>query len=156
MENKKTGTVEVIFENEEKINVTDLSGFLYYLKAVHSLVLSIKAPEYREFSLDKLQEAIKNREGFLQEFNKVVFENDKKINLSNLFKKGSSEDDVFIEKIRKESPLEIWFIASTSALVLAFILAGGQIEITIVPPKIKVKMSSLGKAVKEFKNAVKK
>ena len=42
-------------------------------------------------------------------------------------------------KIYKECPLTIWIISILTFLVAAFIICGGEIEISAAPPRIRIR-----------------
>jgi|GEM_PF-4641794 len=75
--------------------------------------------------------------------------------LARLFHIDLKEYDLFIYNIRKDSPLTIWFMGITTILIICFIISGGEIEMSVVPPRIKIKMSSLGEGIKRLKEALK-
>lgn len=74
--------------------------------------------------------------------------------MTGFFKKNLYKDDIFVFKIQKESPFTIWFMGVSTFLVIAFVLCGGEIEISAFPPKIKVKMTSLIEAVINIKKVL--
>ncbi len=74
----------------------------------------------------------------------------------NFFSKDLKERDIFIMKIYKESPLTIWLTGVLTFLVAAFIICGGEIEISAAPPRIRIKMSSLGEGLRKLKEAMRR
>jgi hypothetical protein len=79
-----------------------------------------------------------------------------KIDKDSFFRKNLRDKDVFIAKIYKESPLTIWFMGVSTILVAAFIICGGEIEISTAPPKIRIKMNSIGEGLKKIKEVFEK
>jgi len=71
------------------------------------------------------------------------------------FKSYLKENDIYIAKIKKESPLEVWFVGVTTIVIAAFIFAGGEIDISLTPPRVKIKMGPLGDSIKKIKDAFK-
>jgi len=147
--------IEVVFEEEYKhFRVSELSNFLYYVKIVYTLLMtSPYLLEYKkEISINEVKKiAYKIKEEILSK--KLIFPRYyyKKY---LLFKKNLWDEDVFIVKIHKKSPLTIWFMGVTIFLTVCFALSGGEIEVCAVPPKIKIKMRSLGEGIKKIKEAM--
>lgn len=74
----------------------------------------------------------------------------------NAFKMDLKEDDLYISQIRKESPLIIWFMGVSTVLVLAFIICGGELELSAIPPRIRIKMPSIASGLRQIKELFKK
>lgn len=152
--NKYNDPVEVIFAEEYKsLTIFELSNFLYHFKILYSLLAV--SEEFQRYGEEKEPEKIKYA---AKSIAKIISQSrlyPPYPNRYNLFRKDLKERDVFIAKIYKESPLTIWFIGISTLLVTSLIISGGEIEITIVPPQIKVKMPPIGEGIKRLKEAMK-
>ena len=62
---------------------------------------------------------------------------------------NNRESPLVITKIRKSSPLTIWFEAMATALVAAVIISGGEVDLI----KGKFKVHSLGDGLKKLRDA---
>jgi hypothetical protein len=149
-------SIEVVFiEDREKVlKVSELSEFLYNLKVFYSVAFE-KFGE--KFDVEEHPERIVNiakdiahtlKTGkyfhFLYRYR------------DDFFRKNLRDKDVFIAKICKESPLTIWFMGVSTILVAAFIISGGEIEISTDPPKIRIKMNSIAEGLKKIKKVFEK
>jgi len=156
--NKYNNLIEVIFTEEfEFLRVFELSNFLYHLKIIYSwLTISEEFQECRESR--SYEEIKRNANNIVQ----IVLEKRERrpystfYNYYNFFRKDLKGKDIFIAKIHKESPLTIWFMGISTILVAAFILSGGELEISIAPPRIKIKMGSLGEGIRKLKEVMKR
>lgn len=147
--------IEVIFTEEDKLlKIFELSNFLYHIKVLYSLLATseefLRCGEEREpertINVAKdISQTIYQRGGY-----RTYYER------HNLFRKDLKDKDVFIAKIHKESPLTIWFMGISALLVASFILCGGELEITTIPPRIRIKIPSLGEGIKRLKEAIRK
>lgn len=145
-------SVEIIFTEEHKpIKIFELSNFLYQLKTLYSWLDA--SEEFRIYEEKRKPEEITKDAKILAD---QILQLQKRmyypVRMGYLFRKDLKDKDVFIGKINKESPLTIWFRGISTFLVAAFIICGGELEITTVPPRIKIKMSSLGEGIKRLGN----
>jgi len=147
--------IEVVFIKDEKnLKISELSEFLYNLKVFYSIIFEkfgerINVTEDPHKIVDIARrivsemERVEKREYFF--YTKY-----------NFFRRNLGIKDVFISKIYKESPLTIWFIAVNTILVAALIISGGEIEINFTPPRIRIKIPSIGEGLKKLKEAFKR
>ena len=148
------GQIIVNFETQDRIKVSEFSNFLYYLKVIYSAILKYNL--YEKYNGYKIEEIISNEERIRKELIDIL--KGKMINKSNLFKKDFGEKELFITEITKQSPLIIYFEGIILIIILALILCGGSINITLLSgTKIEIKLDHpIGEGVKLLKNAFKK
>ena len=149
--------IEVVFIEDRKkvLKVSELSEFLYNLKFFYSVAFKEfgekidmeEDPEKIVSAARTIVHRLKTREYFLYFYGYKKY---------NFFRKNLKDKDVFIAKIYKESPLTIWFVGVSTILVAAFIISGGEIEITTLPPKIRIRMPSIVEGLKKIKEIFKK
>jgi len=150
-------SIEVVFiEDREKVlKVSELSEFLYNLKVFYSVAFE-KFGE--KFDVEEHPERIVNIANDIAQRLKTgkYFHFLYRYRKDDFFRKNLGDKDVFIAKIYKESPLTIWFIGVSTILVAAFIISGGEIEISTVPPKIRIRMPSIAEGLEKIKDVFKK
>ncbi|MEA1905150.1 MAG: hypothetical protein U9M97_04645 [Candidatus Hadarchaeota archaeon] len=147
--------IEVIFTEEyEPLRVFELSNFLYNLKVLYSWLAT--SEEFQSYAEKReLEEVISTAKNIAQGIShKEIYPF--YYSRGNLFRKDLTNRDIFIARIYKESPLTIWFMGITTFLVVSLIVSGGEMEISLTPPQIKVKMSSLGEGIKKLKKAIRR
>jgi len=144
--------VKVVFQEEQYLNVFELSNFLYYIKTLYSWM--VKKVEIND-QIGSVQNQVEAAKALVSEFQRVIREIQTSRARVPYFKSYLRENDIYIAKIKKESPLEIWFAGVTTIVIAAFIFAGGEIDISLTPPRVKIKMGSLGDSIKKFKDAFK-
>jgi hypothetical protein len=59
-----------------------------------------------------------------------------------------------IERIQKRSPLEIWFTADITALVVAIIIVGGKLSVSFVGTEVEIQIGTLGEELKSLMGAL--
>jgi len=145
------GQIIVNFETQDRIKVSEFSNFLYYLKVTYSAILKYNL--YEKYNGYKIEEIIGNEERIRKELIDIL--KGKMINKSNLFRK---EEELFITEISKQSPLRIYFKGIILIIILAFILCGGNINITLLSStKIEIKLDRpIGEGLQSLKNAFKR
>jgi hypothetical protein len=150
----KNENVEVVFiEEREPLKIFELSNFLYHIKILYSWLAT--SEEFGKYWEEIEPERIKSlaqtssREALTRGYPSFP-------NRYGLFRKDLKNRDVFVAKMYKESPLTIWFMGISTFLAASFILCGGEIELSIAPPRVKIKMSCLGKGIKKLKEAIKR
>ena len=142
-----------VFRENRLLKVHELSSYLYYFRAVYSIILA--EPRFKRFqNFNILKRTVEDPNMFRKEFLAIVKKCSKTEKL-NFFERDLFQDEILIQKIKKESPLKTWFIGASSALVLALILSGGKIEIGVPGAEIKVEIPSLGEGIKSLKNSFK-
>jgi hypothetical protein len=149
-------SIEVVFiEDREKVlKVSELSEFLYNLKVFYSVAFEKfgekfdveEHPERIVNIANDIAQRLKTGKYFLFLYRYI----------DDFFRKNLRDKDVFIAKIYKESPLTIWFMGVSTILVAAFIISGGEIEISTAPPKIRIKMESIAEGLKKIKKVFEK
>jgi hypothetical protein len=113
------GLCKVVIADEAKpLVAAELAEFLDLFNKAYQLVIA--APD-NELPL-ALPENLGDRDAFVRSL---------ELKLKERNKIGKySKEDLIIERIRKSSPLTIWFLAVVSALSLAVIISGGTVKLT--------------------------
>jgi len=150
--------VKVIFQEEQYLSVFELSNFLYYIKTLYSWM--IKKRKITDYILSNdqtgsVQDQVEVARTLVSEFQKFRTKLQRPMARAPYFKSYLKENDIYIAKIKKESPLEVWFVGVTTIVIAAFIFAGGEIDISLTPPRVKIKMGPLGDSIKKIKDAFK-
>ena len=150
--------IEVIFkeDGEGLLKISELSELLYNLKVFYSAA-------FKSFG-EKITDVESNPER-IENIARSIVDKIKQENFTYLpyiyrkyyyFRKDFKDKDIFIAKIYKESPLTIWFMGISTILVAAFIISGGEMEIGVAPPKIRIIMPSIAEALRKIKEVFKK
>jgi len=146
-------SVEVVFDTEERIGAADVSSYLYYLKVLYSLLhhYRIEVEPYQEYSVEKEQIIEK-------EINKTLsrkpWTDFFRPSETELFDSNLSSEDLYIDRIKFESPLEIWFMGIGTILLVSFLITGGSVEVKTLPPSIKIKAPPLGEGLAKLRTAI--
>jgi hypothetical protein len=134
-------------ESEPTMSSQEFAYFLYLFRAAYGAALQIVpwqgiTPEM--VAADPAQHSRRFYESILR----GSFSGD---SVDKWFSEDLGEAELLIRKINKESPLIIWWDATImTALVLAVILAGGEVDLA----KGRFKLKSLGHAIKELREAL--
>ncbi len=139
---------EIFFENEiDKIPVNIFSDYLRYFKALYSYLE--KRPELLEAYVGQtVEELFKHKveiEALINDhFNALEVPSNF---LSPNYQRHLDENDIYIEEIRKESPLSI-IIGSTGILIVAaVIISGGEMDFL----RMRFKVNALGEGLAKLK-----
>lgn len=137
-----TDQVTVRVLEVEKVDPAELADFLHLFRVCHSGLRQLGAGS-SEISDDELPTYRRRLAELSPE------------SLNALFESGPDSDDLSIERISHQSPLEVVLVGSVVLLVLRVALLGGKIEIS-APGQIKVKaeIPTLGKALAGLRKAL--
>lgn len=160
------GSVEVLFKSDiEKIDITEFSPFMYYFRALYSVICINKKSIMSEDEESELIRRIDSGDtlstsdgviiDILGRLRKQFEETEmpQRFNIYHHFRKDLGNDNILLDKILKESPLEIWFYGLLTVLVISFIITGGKLELS--PNKIKVEVPSLAVGLKKLREFLK-
>jgi len=145
-------TVHVVFpDTENDLPTRSLALFLYHLEVVYTILLEHPASIWEITHVVELPEE-KALKILLEILQTAPFtEHILKIKRAQHVTQGFG---LQIVRISKASPLEIWFLCLATPLVLALIISGGNIECSLVPPRLKAKMAPLGTGIQKLKTAL--
>ncbi len=148
------GLIEIIGHEHEHVRAAEVSEFLRNYKATYTAIQS--SWMVNEFSLPALQDEATR--AHLQELSTAYLDDFRVRNgpwaKQDAFRSVLVRDDLFLLRFTTESPYVFLFDASIVAGVLAVLLCGGEFELTLVPPRVRVRQSkSLGEALEDLKRA---
>ena len=151
--------VEVEFSKETKINIGELSYFLYNLKILYTLLA--KSKDLEEFMIEvttpeEILHIAKRIQMRITEHPEILYDLRIPYKRYSLFREDLKERNIFIVKIHKESPLIVWFMGITTLIVAALLISGGEAEFSLIPPKIRVKINSLGEGIRKLREALRR
>lgn len=155
--------VEIIFleelKEEKAVKVYDLSYYLYLVKALYTFLYKTDNIYIKDMLKDIHYDIVKNAYVDKKKCSIIIkFIRSGKLTPSKMydyFTVDLGEDDLYIKEIRKDSPLTIWFAGAASLMIIAFIISGGEFELSLTPPRIKVKMSGIGVGLEKIKELFK-
>lgn len=143
----KNAELELIFEDpDEALTLSDLSIFFFHFRVMYgAAVATIGTAEIGQGqSLDDAQ--------IDRVANAIVAAGNE--NVRTDFTRDLQSAEIFVERISKNSPMEIVLSGIAIALVAAVILSGGSIDVAAPGFKIKAKLGSLGKGIVSLKDAL--
>ncbi len=127
----------VFADSEEGLTSKDLSGYLYYFRCIYAIIQSQSSNISAEWILSNKVEFLRNIETHI-----------KKHGGSNFIHQAHSVDlgraELKIDRIKKESPLEIVIVGSVVCLVAAAIISGGEVDLKVA----KFKLNPIGDGLK--------
>jgi|GEM_PF-3999656 len=132
---------EMIIDSNEVITAVNLAEFLYFFSAVYGA-----ATKLNELPAERI---IARRHDFARDFSAFLHSEYSAAGVGTLISESLGEQQLIITKVKKESPLEFWFMGVSSALVIAVVLSGGEVDLL----KGKFKLPALGEGVRKLKQA---
>lgn len=153
MPSREFHTINTVFMHEKDISVNDFQYFLkqfniVYLKALHIA----KRIDVSHFDYSDDEEFHKDINRILSKISPM--DSDEYRIYTN--KLSSNENDLVICELDKHSPLKIIFGGSIIALVIALILAGGEVETDVDNLTFKAEINkSLGESIQDLRQAFK-
>lgn len=148
----RTAEAKTVFKQEDELRPNQLSYYFTLLRIVYIYLYENQhlIDNTRDIDITEWpQKSQEIREDLLPLSVPQKYREEDLINKSDL-----EENDLYIEEIQKQSPLEIWFSGLTTLLVIAFIINGGELEIQTAPPLIKIDMPPLGQGIEKLKAAI--
>lgn len=147
------------------ISLYELSSYLYHLKSLYSFLFEQVLSGDPELAV-RVRSIIEKGEGFrpdiIHRINQQVLTiieaqgYDQRFSIYRYYIKDLGHEDIVINKISRESPLIIVFGGVAVVLTIAFIICGGEFELSMLPPKIKVKMGPIGEGLEKIKNLIRR
>lgn len=126
--NEERAEVEVVFERDERLKVSELSNYLYNLKVVYTYLL--ENPEIWERYSDLSYSEMEGRE---EEIREELIESLEPLRgrarKYNLFRKDLGEDDLEIIDISRENPWSILTGGVVIVIVASLVLSGGKLKL---------------------------
>ena len=146
-------TIKAVFMDESNIVVNDFQYFLKHFNILYLKALNI-ATRMKVVEIDYSSD-----DDFYRDINRVLskmFQMDNREYREYLSKLSSVKNDLIICELDKHSPLKIIFGGSIIALVIALILAGGEIETDVSNMTFKATINkSLGESIQDLRKAFK-
>jgi hypothetical protein len=146
-------TIKAVFMDESNIVVNDFQYFLKHFNILYLKALDI-ATRMKVVEIDYSSD-----DDFYRDINRVLskmFQMDNREYREYLSKLSSVKNDLIICELDKHSPLKIIFGGSIIALVIALILAGGEIETDVSNMTFKATINkSLGESIQDLRKAFK-
>ena len=150
---KEFQTIKAIFTDESDIAVNDFQYFLKHFNILYLKALDI-ATKMRVASFN-----YSNDDDFHRDISRVlskISEMDNREYREYSSQLSRDENDLLICELDKHSPLKIIFGGSIIALVIALILAGGEIETDVSNMTFKATINkSLGESIQDLRKAFK-
>ncbi|MFX0201284.1 MAG: hypothetical protein ACFFCW_34635 [Candidatus Hodarchaeota archaeon] len=133
--------VEVVFTAQDSIRVDELANFLYHVKALYSYLYRTVPEHFEHVDPQAVETIIQMGE----------FEQLRKYQRGNLFNRDLGQHDLYVDLIEKRSPLTIFFICIGSLLATALVVSGGELDLSIAPPRIRIIMPPIGDGLAKIK-----
>ncbi len=142
----------VFTDDAKRIRTTDLSLYLAYFTVAYTCAMEEEIDDRYTYArlLDYYDENQPNNDSFDIELIRNSLANE----IGSLpieVRNGMKSRDLEIERMSKNSPLEIWFYGVSSALSLAVILSGGEIDLK----NMKFKLPPIGDGIKSLRESLK-
>lgn len=144
-------TINAVFMDESNIVVNDFQYFLRHFNILYLKALDI-ATRMKVVEIDYSSD-----DDFYRDINRVLskmFRMDNQEYREYFSKLSSIKNNLIICELDKHSPLKIVFGGSIIALVIALILAGGEIETDVSNMTFKATINkSLGESIQDLRKA---
>ena len=141
-------TTIVFTEAVDKIPINDLADYLRYLKALYSYLE--KRPEILEKFDGKSLEYLNENKEKIKNIVHKHFEMIHKayFNISPSYQRDLKEKDLYIEEIKKQSPLEIVFASAGILIFVSVFISGGEIDLL----RMRFKLNAIGDGLQKLKD----
>lgn len=149
IENGNNATTTIVFtEAEDKIPINDLADYLRYLKALYSYLE--KRPEILNSFEGKSLEYLNENRGKIEKIVRSHFEMMDKsyFNISPSYQRDLKGKDLYIDEIKKQSPLEIVFDSAGILIFASVFISGGKIDLL----RMRFELNALGEGLQKLKD----
>ncbi len=133
-----------IKDETEVINPSDLAEFLFLFQGANVALEKVVPNDHHHQQKEPSEDEIAEMKRLIGRFSPKE--------LDSIFDPKRARDLLQIEKISRQSPLEIVLMGCFGLLTLAVVFSGGKIEISL--KGIKAELPPLGKGIKSLRSAL--
>ena len=149
--------LKIIFDKDKKIKLSDLSAYLYNLKVVYtSLYKNPKSVDkFAPWDYNKISQKRANVVQTLFDFS-ISYDINWTFQARNsFFNSNLKNNDLYIEKIEKSSPLAITVEGILLLLTVAIVISGGKIKYNPETGSFEAEMPPIAEGLKKLKELYK-
>lgn len=152
-----TDTIQLHFQEEERLRPQDLSDYLNNIKVIYSFLYQrmveedIQVVDYEGIEEADFETLQQNREQIISSLqNEIPSQGWGKYNLAH---KNLGENDLYINRLEKQSPFGVEFVGILFILLIVVAIGGGNARLRAYPPEAEFEMDkTLGEGLQDIKD----
>ncbi|MBN1602036.1 MAG: hypothetical protein JW915_10525 [Chitinispirillaceae bacterium] len=140
--------MELLFPDVGDLPAKEFSSFIYHF----SIAYTVAVENIDRYCMVSQRDILEDIETYKKEFSELLHSSwqSEPMSLTRLFMKDLGKNELYFEKISKQSPLSLCAKGIITALTLAVIVSGGEFE----GFGIRVKMKPLGEGIWSLRKAL--
>ena len=128
-----------------KLKMNEFSNFLYYFRVTYAIACEFLG-EFKELKPEQL---LGDTSEIEKKFREYLLNFSQPYARTKYFLGDMGDAELLITRISKDSPIMIWIVGLVTALVMAVIIAGGEVDLR----SLKFKLNPLGEGLTKLREA---